>query len=308
MKLGLSLSPGGLMLPYHMGVLQGLQNHPHNDNNVICPMTTPIAGSSAGAIATMAHGCGLDPMVVLEKTIQVSDRSLELGGARGRLLPLLQEQMDDLVNEEQFQRLEDHSHVGIAYTEVFPNRQSFCQTTFDSRQDLFQAVSWSCMFPFFATNFPCALDWTSTTIPRLMVDGFFSVPRERFGCPELPMAANVLASTISNSEKFDTVQNNDNNKNNDDDDIVGVDRTIAISAFPKSLMKIDAFEDDDCISPPSEMTEDVFRIATQASSREDLTMVYEQGIMDAEEWWSNELKTEKRRRWDQQELDRRKLH
>ena len=41
--VGYSLSPGGLLLPYHLGALDALQYHHFLDD------TTPIAGSSAGA-------------------------------------------------------------------------------------------------------------------------------------------------------------------------------------------------------------------------------------------------------------------
>ena len=90
-----------------------------------------------------------------------------------------------------------------------------------------------------------------------MVDGFFSVPRDRFGCPILP------------------------------DD---VDRTIAIAAFPKEILGLDAFDEQDCISPPVELASDIVRIATQASSRQDLTDMYEQGMADAEAWLQREEK------------------
>jgi hypothetical protein len=38
----------------------------------------PVAGSSAGAIATMSVGCGIEPERVLEATIAISDTCLEL--------------------------------------------------------------------------------------------------------------------------------------------------------------------------------------------------------------------------------------
>lgn len=42
MLVGYSLSPGGLLLPYHLGVLDALKYHRFLDD------TSPIAGSSAG--------------------------------------------------------------------------------------------------------------------------------------------------------------------------------------------------------------------------------------------------------------------
>ena len=257
MKVAFALSPGGLLLPYHMGVLSSLEYHGRLNGD------TQVAGSSAGAIATMAHGCGLAPEKILEATIAVSDKCHEQGGARGRLLPLLEEQMESIVGEKEMLHLQEERDIGIAYTQVFPQRKSFLQTNFENREDLFRSVCWSCMFPFFATNWPCLLD-TSQGFPRLMVDGYFSVPRERFGCPDFGDSS---------------------------------DRTIGVSVFPKALMGIDAFDDHDCISPSPEDTTlgELFRLATEASSREELTKVFESGFQDAEKWCFEETNRERSR-------------
>jgi len=276
MKLGFSLSPGGLLLPYHLGAIGALQ-----DQGCILDENVVVGGSSAGAIATMAYGTGLDPVDLLEATINVSDQCYQLGKARGNLLPLLQKEMNDRVGDKEFLYLQEEQQntIGIAYTEVFPRRKSFLQKEFDTKDDLFRAVSWSCMFPFFATPWPALLDTSSSDgfLPRVMVDGYFSVPRERFGCPEL-------------------------------DD---VDRTIAISVFPKDRIKMDAFADEDCISPNPEEScfsmQDLFRLATEASSREELTNVFEAGWKDAEGWCNKEMNRqntlEKRNRELQREID-----
>ena len=266
MKVAFSLSPGGLLLPYHMGALASLRYHGRlNGEN-------QVAGSSAGAIATMAHGCGLDPEKILEATIAVSDQCPVLGGARGRLLPLLEEQMDNFVGDEEMLHLKEERDVGIAYTQIFPQKKAFLQTDFDTKEDLLRAVSWSCMFPFFATNWPCLLD-TSQGFPRLMVDGFFSVPRERFGCPDFQESA---------------------------------DRTIGISVFPKEAIGMDAFDDNDCISPSADgmLIEELLRLATQASSREELTKVFESGFKDAEEWCFQEKQREQKQEKETRESQR----
>jgi hypothetical protein len=257
MKVAYALSPGGLLLPYHLGALASLEYHKRLGPDNI------VGGSSAGAIATMVHGCGLRKQDILETTITVSDQCEALGGARGRLLPLLERQMETLVGPEEFLHLQEERDVGIAYTQVFPSKQSYLQTEFANRQDLFRAVSFSCMFPFFATNWPCALDTSQGgVLPRLMVDGFFSVPRDRFGCPDFEDQA---------------------------------DRTVAISVFPKDQIQLDAFEAQNCISPSTEdiSLEDLFRIATQASSREELTKVYDLGFQDAERWCYEEAQRER---------------
>ena len=101
-SIGFSFSPGGLLLPYHMGVADCLIKE-----NYIDPSETVLAGSSAGSIAAMAVGCGLDPLRGLEGTIAISERCLETGKpARGNLLPLLEEQMEALVGAEQLEFLQ----------------------------------------------------------------------------------------------------------------------------------------------------------------------------------------------------------
>ena len=357
MKLGFSLSPGGLLLPYHWGALDCLdyekiltRKSADHDQGSTTTCGTPIAGSSAGAIAAMAHGCGLSKRRVLEATIQVSDEAAALGGARGRLLPLLQNQMNRLVGDEEWEYLLQQQQqqqqlyqssssclepgitttssslsctsIGIAYKEIFPRQRSILQTSFASRQDLFQAVSASCMFPFFATNFPC-LCWDHRSSgdslfgSRLVVDGFFSVPRERFGCPDFelavlldPMDRSTTATTTTDAPTTgNDVQMENKCPISSANHPMRVDRTIAISVFPKSKIGMTAFEEEDTISPTTGedwSMEDLFRIATQASSRHDLTNVFELGYRNAEDWCRKE---QRQRRMEAQEAlqDSRKL-
>jgi len=253
MRVGFSLSPGGLLLPYHLGVLDALEYNKFIDE------TTPIAGSSAGAIATASHGCGIDSRKVLEATIDISDRTKEMGGARGRLLPLLKEKLHGFIGTEEWERLlERDGEVGIAYKELFPAQQNVLQTTFDDTDDLINAVCHSSSFPFFSTNFPFSLaPRKGGMLPRLVCDGFFTVPRDRFGCPDFEHAG------------------------------VDVDRTIMVSVFPKDAIGLDASLPEDCISPEVHNGDELQKLlilATQSSSREALTQVYESGWADAERW------------------------
>lgn len=260
---------------------------------------TVLAGSSAGAIATMAVGVGLDPVQGLEGTIAISDRCLETGKqARGNLLPLLEEQMEALVGDEEFEFLQarrsndDTAGTGIAlaYREIFPQRKSHFQTTFESREELFRSVGYSCMFPFFTTNFPCLLDLDPLTninntgdrlpLPRLLMDGYFSVPRTQFGCP-------ILEDEFPQS---------------------GVDRTVAITCIPQEYFGMEeVFEkyndnaanskqknnlisiNDSCDGNDDALSmADIFRIATQPTSRKELTDLFERGYRDAEVWCRRE--------------------
>lgn len=284
------------MLPYHLGALQSLM-----ESGALQPTRDWVGGSSAGSIATMAYGCGLKPTDILEATINVSDQCHDLKRARGNLLPLLRQEMEARVGPQEFDFLTTPAQeggggrrIGIAYKEIFPRQKSYLQCDFENRQDLFQSVSYSCMFPFFATNFPCMLD-TSSSLPRLLVDGFFSVPRDRFGCPDFePYLADLKGQDDQESDGGTDVDSGEKAK-------TPADRTIAISVFPKNMIGMAAFGDDDCISPSIAAEEDdnnqlsvsdLFRIATQASSREELTKVFEMGARDAEAWCRREEQRE----------------
>eukprot|EP00536_Pseudo-nitzschia_multiseries_P006787 jgi/Psemu1/16110/gm1.16110_g len=300
-SIGFSFSPGGLLLPYHLGVAECLVYEQFLD-----PSETIVAGSSAGSIASMAIGCGIDPRVGLEGTIAISDRCLESGrSARGNLLPLLQEQLQLLVGDAEFdflQQRRSRSRIGIgsvkvgepnskpgdaagtgvvlSYREIFPTQTSHFQTTFETRQDLFRSVGYSCMFPFFTTNFPCLVDFgngssnkNSLGLPRLLMDGYFSLPRSHFGCP------------ILQDEFPDT----------------GIDRTVAVTCIPQEIFGMEEIFDQQSSSNSNNIisingngetnplsTADIFRIATQSTSRKELTDLYERGYRDAERWCRRE--------------------
>jgi hypothetical protein len=189
----------------------------------------------------------------------MSDRCEELGGARGRLLPLLRAELDTFIQDEQLEALrEREGETVIAFQEVFPFNRPIHQTEFKDRHDLTNAVCYSSHFPFFTSNSPAAID-TSGRFPRIVVDGFFTVPRSRFGCPDFELAN------------------------------VHVDRTVGISAFPKEAFGIDAFAAEDFISPILEkedgnQVQNLLRLATQPSSAKELTQLFESGWADAERW------------------------
>jgi hypothetical protein len=113
-----------------------------------------------------------------------------------------------------------------------------------------------------------------------MVDGFFSVPRDRCGCPDFG------------------------------EDVV--DRTIGVSVFPKEMVKLEAFDSADCISPSldddSSNGGKLLRLATQASSREELTQVFEAGQRDADKWCGEELRRERKREQEARELRRQEFY
>lgn len=240
------------MLPYHLGALDALEYNRHLDE------ATPLAGASAGAIATASKAAGLDSRRVLDSTIEICDRCFELGGARGNLMPFLKQSLVREMGDKQFQTLiQRKGDVAIAYMEIFPRRKSVLQTEFRDKFDLMSAVCHSSMFPFFTSNWPAIWD-VSKSHPRLMVDGVFTVPLERVGCPDFKMAG------------------------------IDVSRTVRISVIPQALIGYgDDSARDDCISPRWEGAYQLgrlFRLATQGASRVEMTSLYESGWSDAEKW------------------------
>mmetsp|Transcript_17483 Transcript_17483/g.33225 ORF Transcript_17483/g.33225 Transcript_17483/m.33225 type:complete len:294 (-) Transcript_17483:793-1674(-) len=261
--IGFSLSPGGLLLPYHAGVLDGLEY-----NRMLTP-ESPLAGASAGGIAVAAHACGISGPQVLEATIAIADDCTRQGGAMGRILPRLRYQLDQLVGDSEFETFQNRpSPVTIAYREVFPNNRHHHATKFENRHELINTVCHSSMFPFFTSRWPVAIDPTHPgPFPRLVVDGFFAVPMERFGCPDFSLAD------------------------------VHVDRTVLITPFPHESLGLGSIleSSQDCISPAAfeddphglQLTQRLLS-STQPLSREALTEIYEQGLKDAEAWCRRE--------------------
>ena len=80
------------------------------------------------------------------------------GRAHGKLLEQLTYHMDSIIGEKEFQHLQENSNIGISYTEIYPTVKSHLQTSFKDRQDLFNAVKYSCMFPFFTDDKPWLMD------------------------------------------------------------------------------------------------------------------------------------------------------
>ena len=283
MKLGFSLSPGGLLLPYHLGVLDGLSS-----KNVL-KETSPLAGSSAGAIAVVCHACGMDASAIVQVTAELSAEccSSTVDGrtstsSRG-LVKALRVQMQSRIEPVNFEQLQARPGlVGIAYRELFPQLRPILQTEFQSVEDLTEAVCHSSTFPFFSSPYPFAID-TRGSIPRLVVDGFFTVPRERFGCPDFEHA--VVEMTADDDDEKDKST------------VPVVDRTICVSCFPQKPFGLTAVPDRDCISPSVDeermetQIQDLMLAATVPveTGLSQYMQFYENGFRDAEAWVAREI-------------------
>jgi len=278
MKIGFSLSPGGLLLPYHLGALAALSHH-----NYITE-STPLAGSSAGAIAVSSHASGVPPLVALEAASRVSSKSTPLFVARGGLIHSLKRELDHLLDPEAHTIINEREGItALAHRELFPRNRSVLQTHFDTRQSLMDAVCDSSMFPFFLTNAPVRMvRRTGRLLPRMVVDGVFGCSMERCGCPdfdhceERPVrGARDISSCLPTKSKYK------------------VDRTIMVSVFPIEMLSLTTSPKTDQIGPAAEenmviQAARLIRMATQASSSTDLYDLYQQGHLDAENWIHDE--------------------
>merc|ERR1719410_1708368 len=132
--IGFSLSPGGLLLPYHIGVLSSL-----SQNNILTP-EVPIVGSSAGAIAVAAHACNIPPKVSVDATIRLSDKLEAAGGIKsGQLLSCLEDELEELLPDNAHEIYNSRSGLaGLAYRQLFPSFKNILKTEFSSRNELIE--------------------------------------------------------------------------------------------------------------------------------------------------------------------------
>jgi hypothetical protein len=101
-------------------------------------------------------------------------------------------------------------------------------------------------------------------VPRVVVDGFFAVPRTRFGCPDFGLAG------------------------------VDVDHTVCVSVFPKETVGMDVDSTHSIICPEflgTDQTQKLFKLATQSSSAKELLELYENGLRDVERWHNDNYQT-----------------
>lgn len=306
---GFSFSPGGLLFPYHLGVITSLEHHGRLSDQV------HLAGASAGAIAVASHAARTPPAIALEAAFRVCDEcETQFGGrAVGKLLPLLKIEMDRVLSLDAHTIINEREGVvALAHRELFPNNRPVLTTDFETRDDLIEAVCDSSMFPFFSTPFPVRLRYKEgERIPRVIVDGFFTVPRERYGCPDfahlnfdrrveekLRSMGGVLVDENQNGDNEQKEQQTDDGDDYDDATPV-IERTITVACFPHETVGLTASLEHDQISPEPDYDDPIgqmrglLRYATQPSPRKELEGLYEQGWADAEKWSYEEELREK---------------
>ena len=297
MKIGFSLSPGGLLLPYHLGALASLSHHGYLTDS------TPLAGSSAGAIAVASHASGVAALKALEAATRVSRKSHPLFVARGGLLPALRTELDHLLPAEAHKVLTDREGlVALAHRELFPRNRSVLQTQFETRRSLMDAICDSSMFPYFLTNRPVRMvRRQGRMLPRMVVDGVFACSAERIGCPDFGDCVETHHDRSTRIQHTNLRTKNSHERRTrgpssppdtappDTSTRTKIDRTIMVSVFPTEMLSLTTSHKQDQIGPAVEenmagQAARLVRMATLASSAADLQDLYQQGFLDAEHW------------------------
>jgi hypothetical protein len=118
--------------------------------------------------------------------------------------------------------------------------------------------------------------------------------RERYGCPDFAhlnfdQRVEQKLRRLGGID-IDSNASSDERGYNEYDDTPVIERTITVACFPHETVGLTASLKHDQISPSpdyddpvGQMTE-LFRYATQPSSREELYELYEKGWADAEQW------------------------
>jgi len=171
--IGFSFCPGGLLLSYHLGVAKVLKDYGY------IPHSTPIAGSSAGSLTAVILGLDMPIEFGVRALYRVEDRCLE-EGTKSRLKDYLVEELGEFIEPDTWEVLNDRTGpITVAYYRVWPLPfKSRFVSKFKSNEDLLKCLIASCNIPFYTSD-SLAVDCRGESC----VDGYFSVSREKFGCP-----------------------------------------------------------------------------------------------------------------------------
>ncbi|PON76042.1 Patatin-related protein [Parasponia andersonii] len=154
---GFSFSAAGLLFPYHLGVAQFLIE------NGYIKETTPLAGSSAGAIvcAVIASGASMDEALKATKILAEDCRNR---GTAFRLGAVLRDVLDKFLPEDA--HIRSNGRVRVAVTQILWRPRGLLVDKFDSKEDLINAVFTSSFIPGYLAPRPATF-----FRKRLCIDG-----------------------------------------------------------------------------------------------------------------------------------------
>ncbi|KAG6495610.1 patatin-like phospholipase domain-containing protein 2 isoform X1 [Zingiber officinale] len=154
---GFSFSAAGLLFPYHLGAAQFLLE------NGYIKETTPLAGSSAGAVvcAVIASGKSMQEALIATKILAEDCR---LKGTAFRLGAVLRGVLNTFLPEDVHTR--SNGRIRVAITQLLWRPKGLLVDHFDSKEDLIDAVFTSSFIPGYLAPRPATLFRN-----RLCIDG-----------------------------------------------------------------------------------------------------------------------------------------
>lgn len=135
---GFSFSAAGLLFPYHLGVAKLLIEKGYIKE------TTPLAGSSAGAIVCAVVASGASMQEALDAT-KILAQDCRLKGTAFRLGAVLREVLEKFLPDDAHIRC--NGRVRVAVTQILWRPRGLLVDQFDSREDLINAVFTSSFIP-----------------------------------------------------------------------------------------------------------------------------------------------------------------
>ncbi|XP_052206060.1 uncharacterized protein LOC127810561 [Diospyros lotus] len=154
---GFSFSAAGLLFPYHLGVAQFLIEKGYIKD------TTPLAGSSAGAIVCAVIASGASMQEALRAT-KILAEDCRLRGTAFRLGAVLRDVLDKFLPDDVHTR--SNGRVRVAVTQILWRPRGLLVDQFDSKQDLINAVFTSSFIPGYLAPRPATMFRN-----RLCIDG-----------------------------------------------------------------------------------------------------------------------------------------
>ncbi|XP_050211119.1 uncharacterized protein LOC126661336 isoform X2 [Mercurialis annua] len=154
---GFSFSAAGLLFPYHLGVAQLLIEKGYIKE------TTPLAGSSAGAIVCAVIASGASMKEALRAT-KILAEDCRLRGTAFRLGAVLREVLENFLPDDA--HIRSNGRVRIAVTQILWRPRGLLVDQFDSKEDLINAVFTSSFIPGYLAPRPATMFRN-----RLCIDG-----------------------------------------------------------------------------------------------------------------------------------------
>ncbi|XP_031124819.1 patatin-like phospholipase domain-containing protein 2 [Ipomoea triloba] len=179
---GFSFSAAGLLFPYHLGVSQFLIEKGYIKD------TTPLAGSSAGAIVCATIASGSSMQEALQATKELA-KDCRLKGTAFRLGAVLRNILIETLPDDI--HIRSNGRVRIAVTEILWRPRGLLVDQFDSKEDLINAVITSSFIPGYLAPRPVTMFRN-----RVCIDGGLTLFMPPTSAPETVRVCAFPASRL----------------------------------------------------------------------------------------------------------------